>query len=131
VNAKIVGGKITFADGKFITRAQDLTREWQRVISTGTVSDPTKDKWVISKGGTASGTNKNGKTYSMTITADLVYSRACAISNKVFIPVSGTKSMKADDKEYIVDFGSGDCDNDITVTVNGVSKKITVTSDGN
>ncbi len=123
--AVIVGGKITFGDGKTITREQTFTREWQRG------ANPLLDKWLILSGSTASGTNKNGKSYTMTVTADLVYSRACAISNKVFMPVSGTKVFVVDGKSYSVDFGKGDCDNDVTVTVNGASKTITVGADGN
>ncbi len=121
----IAGGKITFTDGKFISREQTFTYLWQRA------ANPTQDNLSILKGGVASGTNKNGKSYTMTISADLVYSRACAISNKVFIPVSGTKVFTADSKQYTVDYGTGACDNDITVTVGGASKTITVSGDGN
>lgn len=121
----IAGGKLTFPDGKTITREQNFTREWQRA------TNPTQDKWVILAGSSASGTNKSGKTYSMNVTKDLVYSRACQISNKVFIAVSGTKVFVTDSRTYTVDYGNGDCDNDITVSVNGVSKTITVNADGN
>ena len=120
----IVGGKLTFADGKIITREQSFTREWQR-----NVTDPTKDKWVVS--GSASGTNKNLKKYEMVITKDLVYSRACAISDKVFIPVSGTKVFTTDNKTFTVDYGDGACDNIITVSTAAGSKTITVDKDGN
>lgn len=121
----IAGGKLTFPDGKTITREQTFTREWQRA------SSPTQDKWVILSGSSASGTNKNGKSYTMNVTKDLVYSRACQISNKVFIAVSGTKVFVADSKTYTVDYGDGNCDNDITVTLGGISKTITVNADGN
>jgi hypothetical protein len=121
----IAGGKITFGDGKTITREQNFTREWQRA------SSPNADKWVITAGSKANGTNRNGKAYSMEVIADLVYSRACAISNKVFIAVSGTKKFTVDGKVYTVDYGTGNCDNEITVTVNGVTKTITVGADGN
>ncbi|MFM7430409.1 MAG: hypothetical protein ACKO1F_10975 [Flammeovirgaceae bacterium] len=121
----IAGGKLTFPDGKTITRAQNFTREWQRA------ANPTQDKWVILSGSSAGGTNKNGKSYTMNVTKDLVYSRECQISNKVFIAVSGTKVFVADSKTYTVDYGDGNCDNDITVTVGGVSKTITVNADGN
>ncbi len=124
-NVVIAGGKLTFPDGRTITREHNFTREWQRA------TNPAQDKWVILAGSSASGTNKGGKTYSMNVTKDLVYSRACQISNKVFIAVSGTKVFVADSRTYTVDYGNGDCDNDITVTVNGVSKTITVNADGN
>lgn len=121
----IAGGKITFTDGLVITREQAFTYEWQRG------ANPTQDKLVNQSGGTASGVNKNGKNYTMSITADLVYSVPCAISNKVFIAVSGTKSFIVDGKVYVVDYGTGSCDNDVTVSAGGVSKTITVSGDGN
>jgi hypothetical protein len=121
----ITGGKITFADGKTITRTQNFIREWRRA------TNPAQDTWAILTGSEASGANRNGKTYTMNVTADLVYSRACAISNKVFIPVSGTKVFVVEGKTYSVDFGTGNCDNDVTVSVNGASKTITVGADGN
>jgi hypothetical protein len=124
-NVVIAGGKLTFPDGKTITREHNFTREWQRA------TNPTQDKWVILAGSSASGTNKSGKTYSMNVTKDLVYSRACQISNKVFIAVSGTKAFVTDSRTYTVDYGNGDCDNDITVSVNGISRTITVNADGN
>ena len=121
----IRAGKLTFADGKTVTREQSFTREWKRATS------PNADKWVVLKGSEASGSSRNGKTYTMEVTADLVYSRACAISDKVFIAVSGTKSFLVDGKNYIVDYGNGNCDNEITVKVNGVSKTFSVKPDGN
>jgi hypothetical protein len=121
----ITGGKITFADGKTITRTQNFIREWRRA------TNPAQDTWAILVGSEASGGNRNGKTYTMNVTADLIYSRPCAISNKVFIPVSGTKVFIVDGKTYSVDFGTGNCDNDVTVSVGGVSKTITVGADGN
>jgi hypothetical protein len=122
----VTGGKITFVDGKTVLREQTITREWQR-----NDKNPLEDKWVIFSGSKANGTNKNGVKYTMTVTTDLVYSRACAINNKVFIAVSGIKEFVVDGRTYKVDYGSGNCDNDVTVSVGGFSKTITVTGDGN
>ncbi|MCE2958428.1 MAG: hypothetical protein ACK5UP_17030 [Bacteroidota bacterium] len=124
-NVVIAGGKLTFPDGKTITREHNFTREWQRA------TNPTQDKWVILAGSSASGTNKSGKSYVMNVTKDLVYSRACQISNQVFIAVSGTKAFTVDGRVYSVDYGDGACDNTITVSLGGVSKTITVNADGN
>ena len=43
----------------------------------------------------------------------------------------GVKVVTTDSKEYTVDYGDGTCDNQVTVTINGVSKTITVNKDGN
>ena len=123
--AIIVSGKITFLNGKTVTREQNFTREWQRA------TNPTQDKWVLLSGGTASGSNRDGKTYVMTVTKDLVYSRACQISNKVFIAVSGEKTFTSDSKVVTINFGDGACDNMVTITINGKSKEVEVKGDGN
>lgn len=124
-NIVIVGGKATFLDGSTVTREQDLTREWQRQ------SDPTMDKWVILAGGSATGSNRRGKVYTMNVTSDLVYSRACQISNKVFIAVSGSKTFISETRSLTINYGDGACDNTVTITINGKSKDVTVKGDGN
>lgn len=124
-NITIVGGKVTFLSGKTVTREQNFTREWQRAAT------PAQDKWVLLAGGTASGSNREGKVYSMQITKDLVYSRACQISNKVFIAVSGSKEFTSGDKKVTIDFGDGTCDNMVTITIGGQTKTVEVKGDGN
>ena len=123
----LTDGKVTFGDGKTITRQHDITREWFRA------SVPENDEWHILKGGQATGTCKNGNTYQMMITEDLVHKISC-LANKVFIPVSGTKvvtvTTSTKTKEYDVDYGDGSCDNSITVSINGKAKTITVNGEG-
>ncbi|CAN5267896.1 hypothetical protein BH09BAC3_BH09BAC3_23440 [soil metagenome] len=121
----IAGGKVTFLNGQTITREQTFTREWQRA------TNPAQDKWVLLAGSRAAGTTRNGKDYVMEVTKDVVHSRACQISNKTFIAVSGEKKFTTENKQIIVNFGEGTCDNVITVTVNGKSREVTVNGDGN
>ena len=120
---KIVNsGKMIFPDGRSATREQKLTREWQKG------STPSDDKWVTE--GSATGTNKNGKIYEMKITSSIICSRACEISNKVFIPVQGIKTLTVDSKVITIDYGDGSCDNTLTITVNGKTKVETLTDAG-
>jgi len=123
----LTGGQVTFGDGKTITREHNITREWFRA------SVPMNDEWHTLKGGEATGKCKNGNTYQMQITKDLVHKISC-LQEKVFIPVSGTKifivTTSSETKEYDVDYGDGNCDNNITVTVNGKVKTITVNGEG-
>lgn len=122
----LTGGQITFADGKTITRSHDMQRQWSIDLLA-----PLNTTFTNLQGGTATGKGKNTKTYNMTITADLVTKVSC-IPSKVFIPVSGTKTIAVDGgNTYTVDYGSGDCDNLITISVNGKSKTIAVDPDGN
>jgi len=123
-NVTIAGGKVTFLDGKIVTREQNFTREWQRATTPG------QDKWVLLAGGTASGTNRNGMAFTMEITQDLVYSRACQISNKVFIAVSGEKKFTSESKQVTINYGTGTCDNIVTITINGKSKDVEIKGDG-
>jgi len=124
----LTGGKVTFGDGKTITREHDITREWFRA------SLPVNDEWHTLKGGQATGQCKNGNTYQMLITKDLVHKISC-LADKVFIPVSGTKvitvTSSSATEQYTVDYGDGTCDNNITVTLNGKIKTITVSGEGN
>lgn len=119
--SEVTGGKVTFTDGKIATREHVLTREWVR----GT--NPSQDTWNVT--GSASGTTREQVTYQMEITKALVYKRAC-VASKVFIAVEGTKKFTSGDKTMTIDFGAGDCDNKVTVTVNGVSKEIEIKADG-
>lgn len=121
------GGQITFGDGKTITREHHLTREWFRA------SVPQNDEWHTLVGGEATGKCKNGDTYQMQVTKDLVHKVSC-LADKVFIPVSGTKvilvTTSTETREYDIDYGDGTCDNNITVTLNSKVKTIAVNGEG-
>lgn len=123
-NIEVIGGKATWPDGTTATREVRRVREWQRA------SNPMEDQWVVSQPAgadfAASGTNRYGKTYQMNITTPMVYKRECAISNRVFIAVQGTKELITDSKEITIDYGSGDCDRKVTITVNGNSEEVIV-----
>jgi hypothetical protein len=114
----LTDGKATWPDGSTATRTVDRTREWIR----GT--NPLNDEWIVD--GTSSGTNRNGVTYSVKITTPLVYKRECAIGKRVFPPVEGVKELTTANTVIIIDYGNGDCDKTVTVTINGQSKTIEV-----
>lgn len=117
-NIVVENGKATWPDATFATREADFIREWVRGTS------PLKDEWRVT--GTAAGTNRNGDTYTMEITETLVYKRECAISNKIFIAVAGTKILTSGERQMKVDYGTGDCDRIVTITINGESKDVNV-----
>ncbi|MBP9925344.1 MAG: hypothetical protein KBF45_05085 [Cyclobacteriaceae bacterium] len=118
---EVDNGKATWEDGTFATREVNRTREWIRA------NNPLEDQWIVD--GTAAGTNRNGKTYQVEITKALVYKRECAISAKVFIAVEGTKVLSIDNKVITIDYGMGECDRVVTITINGQSKDVTVRGD--
>ena len=119
--SEVVGGKVTFTDGKVATRDHVLTREWIRA------ANPSGDSWKVT--GSASGTTREEVSYQMEITKALVYKREC-LASKVFIAVEGTKKFTSGDKTLTIDFGTGTCDNTVTLTYNGVSKEVEVKADG-
>lgn len=104
------GGKMTFEDGTVATRETNHTRTWIRA------QNPLNDTTEVV--GTANGSRRDGVTYSVEILERLVYKRACWTS-RVFIPVSGVKQITFGDNVAIIDYGDGECDNIVTVTING------------
>jgi len=113
-NVVLQNGKATFEDGSIATRESDITWTWVRGIS------PVLDQLVIDDASSAHGTTRLGKEYVVTLLEDLVYERTC------FIAVDGIKKYVINNqKEIIIDYGKGDC-RAISVTVNGVTRNISV-----
>ncbi len=113
-NVVLTDGKATFTDGTVATRESDITWSWQRGASASL------DKLVIDKVSTASGTTRGGRTYEVSLNEDLVYNRGC------FFAVDGVKRYIIDgSKEIVIDYGVGDCKT-ISVTVNGITRSLTV-----
>lgn len=102
-------------DGEIVTREHCFSNTWER----GALLDPTDDLVTVTQcpdaDQAAEGVNRNGVHYRVFITKPLVYKRGCPMA------ISGTKKFVEVDsgKEIIIDYGSGDCDASITLTVNG------------
>lgn len=120
-NVVLEDGKATWPDGTTATREVNRTHEWTRA------ANPLNDQWSVT--GTANGTNRNGNVYEMEITTALVYKRECAIGNRVFMAVSGTKELTVNGRKLIIDYGAGECDRKVTITVDGQSKEVEVKGD--
>lgn len=112
-------GRATWPDETFATREGSHTREWIRAAS------PLEDEWIVE--GSATGSNRNGTLYQVEITKPLVYKRECAISNRVFMAVEGTKVLTVENVSPItIDYGTGECDRIVTITINGQSRSVIV-----
>jgi hypothetical protein len=118
---KVADGKATWPDGTVATRSAERTRIWIRA------SNPLNDTWEVT--GTASGTNRDKKAYSMNITKKLVYKRECAINGRIFMAVEGEKELTVDGKKITINYGAGECDRLVTITINGVSQEVLVRGD--
>ncbi len=123
--------KSTWPDGTFSERTVNKTRQWVR-----SSTNPREDKIIISQTNSsvaaASGINRHGNTYSVSITTPLQYFASCG--RRVKIPVIGVKVVtignpSTGSKTYTVDFGNGTCDNKYTVTKDGVTKEFTGKND--
>ena len=112
--AVLTGGKATWPDGTEALRAHEFVREWIRM------PNPTQDEVHVT--GLASGTNKRGKSYTMVIVEPIVYKRGCPIA------ISGVKEFTNVESGRVItiDYGTGDCDNVITITVDGNSRSVSV-----
>ncbi|MCR9252483.1 MAG: hypothetical protein NXI20_18825 [bacterium] len=115
----ITGGQLTFADGTTITRDVDHIRTWYR-------SENPQDDYVTLEG-TASGSRRDGVSYTAEITEALTFMRSCR--NQGFIPVSGTKVITGE-STITMDFGDGTCDNLVDVTTDGVTETIEINPRG-
>jgi hypothetical protein len=115
----LVGGQAIWPDnGGTISRESDFTRVWVRDLV-----DPR-----VELDGSASGVTRAGKSYTMEITKTLVYRRECMINDGIFMAVQGAKVFNSGDKQISIDYGNGDCDRSVTISVNGVSRQVSVAS---
>lgn len=114
-NVVLTGGTATFEDGTSATRESNITTQWVRATS------PVDDKLIVDQSSTASGKTRGGRNYVVTLLKQLEFKRACGMA------VSGIKKYVIDGtKEITIDYGDGTCDKSITITVNGVTRSITV-----
>lgn len=111
-----VDGSIVKATGGTITWTSTRDREWIEGSSSWTWVD---DVYLIT--GSGSGTRADGTSFSVLITTALKIKLTCPriVSGVIEITPSG-KPVR------ILNYGSGDCDNLATVTVNGNTYNITL-----
>jgi hypothetical protein len=115
-NVVLENGKATLlADGTFAERESNITWSWIRE------ANPTNDYLLIDQSSVANGTTRGGREYSVSLTKGLKYKRSCGIA------VEGIKKYVVDGtKEITIDYGSGECDKSVVITVNGVTRSLSV-----
>ncbi len=120
-----LNGSVEWPDGTTATREHCYEREWIRALN------PLNDEWHVTQCANtdewphnfaATGINRRGVEYEVAIVTELVYRRGCPIA------VSGVKEFTnvATGKVVIVDYGDGDCDRAITISVDGNSRTVNV-----
>lgn len=120
----LTDGQITWPDESYATRTASHSRKWTHNADL----DRSNDLVTLLKEGIASGRTREGAEYNMQITKDIVFKASCGIARK-FLPAEGEKVLSIggnSGREIIINYGTGDCDNVITVTINGETKTVTV-----
>jgi len=111
---KVTDAKLTYVDGTSMTWNCEKVSEQVEGAETIIFAD---DVWSVTGGG--SGVNIDEKSYTMTITAALIYNSGC------FYPVSGIMEISTEGEELkVINYGDGECDNIITVTVGDVTETV-------
>lgn len=114
-SVNVVNGKLIYPSGGVATWATTRINEWIEGDSTSLFSDGfpgiCDDVYLIR--GIASGVDQGGNSYTVTITSPLRKEICCRwlVSGTLKIVPNGLDSR-------IVDFGTGACDNQATVTIN-------------
>ena len=104
---KLTDGKITYEDST--SMSWDCKKEAE-LIEGGSTFLFFDDVWSVT--GSGSGVNLDGKSFTMTITSPLIYKNGC------FYPVSGVVTIETEGEDTkTIDYGNGECDNTITVTI--------------
>jgi outer membrane murein-binding lipoprotein Lpp len=113
-----VNATVALANGSTIEWQSTRTRTWIAGESTPTVWND--DKYQIT--GTTTGINKKGLNYTCTITTPLTVDLSC---DKRRI-TAGVIEMKPEGKlTRTIDYGSGECDGTVTVSIGGRTYSIT------
>lgn len=113
----ITGGKVTTPDG--VIRTREATHKRIQTRGLETQRDRSDDAFQLT--GNASGTHKNGKTFTWTITEPLVISNDCRWIRK------GIKEISLEGQSLIMlNFGDGTCDDKASLTQDGETREITL-----
>lgn len=107
---------VTLTDGNIVSATTDRTRVWTK--GHNTLKDHSDDEFTVT--GSASKTKANGEDVDAEITTALLYKASCHefVSGVLEITPSGKRTR-------VIDFGTGACDNSVTVTVGKHSETFT------
>lgn len=116
LTVRVIAGKLTWDSGRWVKWS--TTRTTTQIEGNGTVFFPLDDIFQIT--GAGAGENSFGRTWSHEIIEPLIKKFTCRWISKGVIRVTHNA------KSALLNFGTGDCDNKATLTINGVDKEITL-----
>jgi hypothetical protein len=112
---KLVAFTITFPNGESMVYNGSRTRLWLEGVRDG---DPSNNVFEIT--GTVEGIGSNGRTFSHKIVEPIIADWSCAAAGN-FARVSGIVEIEKlsgfVSRKRTVDYGNGECDSTITVTI--------------
>jgi len=120
VSVKADSINLAFDNGNTFSFDMERTWTWTEGIAN---NDPTDDVYEVT--GTATGINSKNKEFSMEITQALVYKTTCW-SSSIYYATQGILEARENRKTFVVDYGSGLCDKEITVTVGNQTDVVTL-----
>jgi hypothetical protein len=112
----VAAATITYYSGETTTWTSQRDREWIAGESTWLPFDD-----VYSITGSASGTDRNGNPFTVTITNPIIVAVVCAWIEKGILEITHGNLPTA-----TLDYGDGTCDNQATITINGVTTPFTL-----
>ncbi len=118
LSVKIVGGKIIWPDGSFLTRESVRTHKIMLSEDLSAIE--------LQVTGGASGVTREGIEYAAEIIEPLVFTTSCS-NSAIYLPVSGMKTITVPELPvFTINYGEGACDNKFTVITDRGSKEITL-----
>lgn len=106
--------RILLADDEgWISHSRNVKREWLEGFRSGNWDDN-----VIRITGKAWGKNLKGENYRMEIIEPIIAKTSCSEGRYV----QGVKNRTFKNREVVIDYGDGTCDDEFTVSVNGEEK---------
>jgi len=113
----VVNGTLTADDGSWTSTHQaQRVRTWLEGSNTAQIDDD-----VYSITGNGSGVNRNGVAYTLNITNALRVQVGCPWIMQGTVRITPTGRP-----EVTIDYGSGACDGNLSVTVNGTTYNVTI-----
>ncbi len=118
------GWKVKVLDAKVTNTNSNKWHQWNSLKSitqtegNGTPAYPFDNVFRITGG--AAGSNSGGHSWTSAIQEPLIKKFTCRWI------VKGTVKLTRDNREGLLDYGNGSCDNQATITVNGITRAITL-----
>ncbi len=122
MTTNVKNGKLTYnTTGRYISWEMAKSLTWTEGENTGDIFD---DVYEVT--GNSSGVSTVGISFTSNITSPITTKTACW-NQYIFYPVSGVKEVKpAGFPTRSVDFGNGECDKDVVITVNHDTYTVTL-----